>query len=57
MDDTKSGGLVTRMTAWIKKPFSSDMDAMHWFLFFGLIIVISFLWSRVLFYINKGIEA
>jgi hypothetical protein len=57
MDETQSGGLVTRMVAWVKKPFNTDMDAFHWFLFFGLIIIISFLWSRVLFYINKGIEA
>lgn len=56
MDDTQSGGLIARMVAWVKRPFSGDMDALHWFLFFGLILVIVFLWSRILFYINKGIE-
>lgn len=57
MDDTKSGGLVTRFAAWLRRPFAADMDAMHWFLFFGLVLVIAFLWSRVLHYVNKGIEA
>lgn len=57
MDDIPKGGLATRFAGWIKKPFSSDMDATHWFLFFGLILVISFLWSRVMHYIKEGIKA
>lgn len=57
MDDTKSGGLVSRLSAWLRRPFASDMDAMHWFLFFGLVLAIAFLWSRLLHYVNKGIEA
>lgn len=31
--------------AWLNQPFSADMDAFHWFLFFGLIIAISILWG------------
>lgn len=57
MGDTQNGGVVTRFCAWLRRPFSSDMDATHWFLFFGLILVIVFLWSRILHYVNKGIEA
>lgn len=57
MDDTKSSGLLTRLFAWVRRPFSTDMDAMHWFLFFGLVLCISFLWSRILHFVNKGIEA
>jgi len=41
---------------WLGKPFQVDMDAFHWFLFFGLIIVISVLWSFVLKHVAKGIE-
>lgn len=57
MDDTQTGGVVTRISAWLRRPFATDMDATHWFLFFGLILCVAFLWSRVLHFINKGIEA
>lgn len=33
---------------WLKQPFSADMDAFHWFLFFGLIVAISILWGFAL---------
>lgn len=56
-DDPHNGGVISRMSAWLRRPFSGDMDATHWFLFLGLILVIVFLWSRILHYINKGIEA
>ncbi len=56
MDNTSSGGLMTRFTAWVKKPFSGDMDALHWFLFLGLVLVAVFLWSRIMFYVKKGVE-
>lgn len=34
--------------AWLAQPFEADMDAWHWFLFFGLIIAISIGWGLVL---------
>jgi hypothetical protein len=34
--------------SWLKQPFSADMDALHWFLFFGLLIAISILWGFAL---------
>jgi len=34
--------------AWWAHPFSADMDAPHWFYFFGLILVIATLWGLVL---------
>jgi len=34
---------------WIAQPFSPSMDAWHWFLFFGLLIAISVLWSFILY--------
>ena len=33
--------------AWLQKPFSPDMSAARWFLFFGLILVIAALWHFV----------
>lgn len=39
---------------WLKQPFSADMDAAHWFAFFGLLILISFAWSLVLNEIRKA---
>lgn len=56
MDDTQNGGLVTRISAWLKRPFTDDMDVFHWFLFLGMSLVLTFLWTRIIFYINKGIE-
>lgn len=34
--------------AWLNQPFSADMDAFHWLLFFGLLIAISILWGFAL---------
>lgn len=34
--------------AWLKRPYNEDMDALHWFLFFGLLIAISILWGMAL---------
>jgi hypothetical protein len=33
---------------WLRQPYSTDMDAFHWFLFFGLMIAISILWGMSL---------
>lgn len=33
---------------WLHKPFDEDMDAVHWFLFLGLLIAISILWGLAL---------
>lgn len=44
----KRGAIVDEFRTWLKQPFSADMDAFHWFLFFGLIIAISILWGFAL---------
>lgn len=46
------GGFKT----WLGKPFSADMDAFHWFLFFGLLIAVSIGWSFVLKHTIGGLE-
>ncbi len=33
---------------WIAMPFSPDMNALHWFLFIGLLIVLTTLWHFIL---------
>jgi hypothetical protein len=38
---------------WLARPFSTDMDALHWFLFYGLIIAIAVIWH----FIDKQIRA
>lgn len=39
---------MDRFRNWLAQPFSTDMDALHWFLFFGLVIAISILWGFAL---------
>lgn len=34
--------------AFLKRPFDPSMDAWGWFLFFGLLIVITTIWQMVL---------
>jgi hypothetical protein len=40
--------IVESFKDWLHRPFSADMDAVHWFLFFGLLIAISILWGMAL---------
>jgi hypothetical protein len=40
--------LSKRFGEWIKHPYSDNMSVAGWFGFLGLLIVLSFLWSRVL---------
>lgn len=46
------GGAVSRVLAWASHPFKSDMSAVDWLLFAGLIIVAIVLWTRVLKHIT-----
>lgn len=41
---------------WLSKPFDASMDAFHWFLFFGFLILLSVLWTFVLRHTIGGIE-
>lgn len=43
--------MLDNFQAWIARPFSSDMDVWHWFLFFGLLIVISAVWHMILIHV------
>lgn len=42
------GSMIERIHGWLRKPYSDDMDALHWVLFLGLVLIITFLWSRIM---------
>jgi hypothetical protein len=41
-------GFCKSVRGWLAKPFDEDGNVIDWFLFVGLIGVISWLWSRIL---------
>lgn len=41
---------------FVNRPFSSDMDALGWFLFFGLLIAISIAWGFILKHISENFK-
>jgi len=41
---------------WLASPFKSEMSALHWFYFLGLIIVLMVLWRIILRHIFETIE-
>lgn len=50
-------GVWTYFNDWLKRPFSQDMDTLHWFLFVGLVIVLAWMWHYlILRHIIAGIE-
>lgn len=40
---------------FVAMPFRSDMDALGWFMFLGLIIVIMILWGVILRHVKEAI--
>jgi hypothetical protein len=50
-----SGSIFQGFKNWLATPFQANMSAFGWFAFFGLLIVISVLWSFVLSHTLKGI--
>jgi hypothetical protein len=45
--------MLASFQSWLKQPFKADMDALHWALFYGLILVIAASWGLVLSAIRK----
>lgn len=43
-----SDSVAARFKHWLSKPYDDSMSVGGWFAFAGLLIVISWLWSRVL---------
>lgn len=40
--------IIQSFGGWLKQPFTSNMSAGGWFLFFGLILAISVAWTLIL---------
>lgn len=39
---------------WLTQPFRVEMDAVHWAMFIGLMLVIIILWNRILSHMGEG---
>lgn len=39
---------MVRISAWAAHPFSSDMSAIDWLLWLGLVLVGVYLWTRLI---------
>jgi hypothetical protein len=44
---TQPAGLFTRMLDWILHPQFADTDPIDWFAFVVLLVMLGFLWSKV----------
>jgi len=53
MDDCAGCSLVQRVQRFLASPFHSTLSALDWFLIVGLILVASYVWSRVVRTIEK----
>lgn len=42
--------------SWAAQPFQTDMSATGWFLFFGLLIIISVGWNLIFRHIAEGLK-
>jgi len=41
-------GITGRIAEWAKSPYRDEMSVGGWFLFIGMLAVLTFLWSRIL---------
>jgi ABC-type multidrug transport system permease subunit len=41
-------GIIEIFNQWWKKPFDPNGDAVNWILFLGFVLVVAFLWTRIL---------
>jgi hypothetical protein len=46
--------MVDAVKGWLGHPFSMEMDALHWALFLGFLLVLAGLWGRVLSHMGEG---
>lgn len=46
--------MMENVKDWLKQPFNVEMDAAHWALFLGLLLVFAGLWHRVLKHLGEG---
>jgi hypothetical protein len=48
MNGNGNSGIITHITSWLKQPFNAQGDVLSWTLFLGLVLVVTFFWTRVL---------
>lgn len=41
---------------WLGRPFDTEMDALGWFLFLGLLIVLSAMWAVILKHLKEAMS-
>lgn len=41
-------------TGWLRQPFSADMTALDWFLFLGLMAVLTAIWSIIFKHLEEA---
>ena len=49
------GGLWSRLTSWASQPFTTQMNATNWALFFAFAVTVAFAWYHVLRHITESI--
>lgn len=48
--------MLDDFAAWWKKPYNDNMTAKQWFLFIGFMVIVSWLWTRILKTIAENID-
>lgn len=46
--ENAAANFFTDFKRWLEQPFDTKMTVLGWFLFFGLLILISFVWGFIL---------
>lgn len=52
MEPVTTKGLISRLTDFLARPFSQEMDVVQWILFTILIVSVAVLWCRVLAHVE-----
>lgn len=50
-------GFTDNFKTWLGHPFSTDMTALQWFYFWGLLIAIGALWYIILSHLRRALES
>jgi hypothetical protein len=46
---------MQQVNAWLKQPYSPNMDVWGWLLFVGLVIVLSLAWLHTVNFLSKAV--
>lgn len=55
MAEISPSGLLTRIGSWAKQPFTTQMDATNWALFFAFAVTVAVAWYHVMRHITSSI--